>query len=177
MGWFIQALEWVAINGQRPAIISASLGGSGRHQSAGRAVAKAVEAGVTVVVAAGNSADDACQYSPAFAPEAITVGATDRHDKMASFSNYGPCTDIFAPGVEILSAGIQSDTAERTLSGTSMAAPHVAGAAALILASDRSLSPEDVVAKLRTRATPYVLQGAQNSDNLLLYTGDSPAIV
>jgi len=170
--WFIEALDWVATHGQRPAVVSASLGGGGRIVSVEVAVKAAVAAGVTVVVAAGNSNADACGYSPAHVPAAITVGATDKNDKRASFSSYGPCLDIFAPGVSILSAGKNSDKASATFSGTSMACPHVSGAAALLLEKDALLSPSEVAHKLRAGATAQAVQDAKpGSPNLLLYVG------
>merc|ERR1719161_2383925 len=110
-----------------------SLGGSGRSQAAVAAVDRAAKAGITVVVAAGNENDDACGYSPAFVPQAVTVGATDRNDGRARFSNYGRCLDIWGPGVNVMSAGVRSDSSSATMSGSSMACPHVAGGAALIL--------------------------------------------
>jgi hypothetical protein len=160
-----------------------SLGSKGKSNAYNIAVGKAVAAGVTVVVAAGNSADDACQYSPAFAPAAITVGSTTSSDSMSSFSNYGPCIDVFAPGSNILSAGKDSDTHTRELSGTSMACPHVAGAAAILLGSHPSMQPEDVVAALVGQSTRDVVGALPESfvsPNRLLYVtlstpGPTPA--
>ncbi|MCY0934567.1 S8 family peptidase [Streptomyces sp. H34-S4] len=116
-----------------PAVANMSLGG-GHSFALNRAVARAVASGITFAVAAGNSAENACTGSPAGVPQALTVGATDAQDRRASFSNYGACVDLSAPGVGVTSAWKGSATATARASGTSMAAPHAAGAAALVLA-------------------------------------------
>jgi len=170
--WFIAALDWVASKGHRPAVLSASLGGGGTLQSVKVAVDQATDAGVTVVVAAGNSNSDACGFSPAYVPSAITVGATSSNDARASFSNYGSCLDIFAPGVNILSAGHGSDSASASLSGTSMACPHVSGAAALLLQANSDLSPAQVSGALRARGTFSAISDLMQSPDILLYVGD-----
>jgi len=172
--WIVSAVDWVATQGLRPAIVSMSLGGNGQSNVMMVAVDAATNAGVTVVVAAGNDNGDACQNSPAFVPSAITVGATKDDDSRASFSSFGACLDIFAPGVNVLSAGIDGDSDSATMSGTSMACPHVAGAVALLLEKDANLSPADVGALLHQRATPAVVSDSQWSVNLLLYVGDKP---
>merc|ERR1719480_728464 len=131
--WSYYALDWLASNPTRPAIASMSLGGSGTQQAMADAVNGATNAGVVVVVAGGNSNSDACRFSPAFVPSAITVGSTTSTDRRSSFSNYGSCTNIWAPGSDVTSASHRSDTGSATFSGTSMACPHVAGGAALVL--------------------------------------------
>merc|ERR1712204_14565 len=118
------ALDHIATKGQRPAVASMSLGAYGKRVAFRAAVDAAVEAGVIVIVSAGNSNSRACRYSPAYVPNAITVGSTTSDDARSSFSNYGECVNIWAPGSDILSAGITSDDASDTMSGTSMACPH-----------------------------------------------------
>ena len=128
----IAGINWVRTNHVKPAVANLSLGG-GANSSVDTAINNLITAGVTVVVAAGNSNANACNYSPARVASAITVGSTTSSDARSSFSNYGSCLDIFAPGSSILSAWSTSDTATNTISGTSMASPHVAGVAALYL--------------------------------------------
>ncbi|MFJ6675796.1 S8 family serine peptidase [Actinosynnema sp. NPDC091369] len=172
----VGGLDWVAKNAAKPAVANMSLGGSA-NTTVDDAVKKLVAAGVTVAVASGNDNRDACNTSPARTPEAITVNATDNTDNRASFSNFGRCTDIFAPGAGITSTW--NNGGERTLNGTSMAAPHVAGAAALYLsakptggAGAEAATPADVAKALTENATPDVVTNAgANTPNKLLYTG------
>ncbi|KAJ8049515.1 hypothetical protein HOLleu_02293 [Holothuria leucospilota] len=163
----IGGMDWVTANAKHPAVASMSLGG-GFSTSTNEAVDRMVVAGVNVAVAAGNSNADACNSSPASALSAITVGATESSDTRASYSNFGPCLDIFAPGSGITSAWHNSNTASNTISGTSMACPHVAGAAALLLA--RGVSHDNVPNTMITEATPDVVGNPENgSPNLLLF--------
>merc|ERR1719331_526783 len=155
--WSYQALDWLAQNQERPAVASMSLGGSGTQQAMKTAVDAAVGAGVVVVVAGGNSNQDACKFSPAFVPSAITVGSTTSTDTRSSFSNYGACTNIWAPGSAVVSASHTSDTGSRSLSGTSMACPHVSGAAALVLEADPLKKPSAVLQDLLDTAYLNVL--------------------
>jgi aqualysin 1 len=167
----IAGVDWVAGQTERrPAVANLSLGG-GASSSLDSAVAKAVSAGVTMVVAAGNSNADACNYSPAREATAFTVGATTSNDARASYSNFGTCLNIFAPGSSIPSAWHTGDTATATLSGTSMAAPHVAGVAALKLANDPDASPALVAAFLTGNASENKLKSiGGGSPNLLLHS-------
>lgn len=165
----IAGIDWVAGSTLRPAVANMSLGG-GYSSALNAAVAGAVSKGVTMVVAAGNSNADACSSSPASEPSAITVGATTSTDARASYSNYGSCLDIFAPGSNITSAWNTADTATNTISGTSMASPHVAGVAALLLQSNAGATPADVTKWVKGGATANVVTGAgTGSPNLLAY--------
>ncbi|USX11662.1 S8 family peptidase [Oxalobacteraceae bacterium OTU3CAMAD1] len=175
MSGVLAGLDWVAVNAVRPAVVNMSLGG-GLSYTLDRAVANVVSRGISVAVAAGNSNVDACTSSPAREPSAITVGATASNDARASYSNWGRCLDIFAPGSSITSAGIYSNTSVTTMSGTSMAAPHVAGNVALLLQSQPSLIPSQVAQLIKSRATPNkVWSAGTGSPNLLLYTGTDVA--
>ncbi len=139
----ISALEWVGNTKQRPAVANVSMGGIA-SSAVNAAVAALVAKGVTVVVAAGNKGIDACKASPASAPNVISVGATTKEGALARYSNFGPCVNIFAPGFEVVSAWHTSDSATKTLSGTSMASPSVAGLAALALETVPEASPLEV---------------------------------
>jgi len=171
--WQYSAMDWVTVNGDRPAILSMSLGGRGADPGYTTVIDAAVDAGVVVVVAGGNSNSDSCNFSPAFAANAITVGSTTSTDSRSSFSNYGSCTNIWAPGSSILSASHTSDTGSRSLSGTSMACPHVAGGAALILAANPSMKASSVLAELTETAVKGALSGLKSNDvNVLLYVAE-----
>jgi len=170
--WFIQALDWVMLEGKRPAVISANLGSRSSAESIVNAVESVVSAGLSVVVAAGNQHGDACFTSPANAPSAITVGATGGDDARAAFSNYGSCLDIFAPGRRILSTSHQSDTGVSSSSGTSFAASHAAGALGLMLGEDPSRKPKELSELLVLRgAVGVVHKTMAGSPNLLLNVG------
>ena len=172
----IAGLDFVAGSTRRPAVANMSLGG-GKSSSLNAAVAGTVGAGVTVVVAAGNSSADACNYSPASEPSAVTVAATTSNDARASYSNYGTCVDIFAPGSSITSAWYTSTSATNTISGTSMASPHVTGAAALVAAANPGASPAAIASFLVGKATPNRVGSAgSGSPNLLLYSLASGAV-
>jgi len=171
--WQMVAIDWVTANGARPAVISMSLGGRGADPSYTASIGAATNAGVVVVVAAGNSNSDACNFSPAFAAAAITVGSTTSRDARSSFSNYGTCVQIWAPGSSIVSASVSSDTGSRSLSGTSMACPHVSGAAALILAADPSRAPAKVLQDMYDNGIENIISGLKGSDtNSLLFVGE-----
>lgn len=167
-------VDWVTQQhqaaGGRPSVANMSLGG-GASTTVDNAVKNSIAAGVTYAVAAGNSSADACNYSPARVPEAVTVGATTSSDSRPSYSNYGRCLDLFAPGSSIRSASSVSATGSATKSGTSMAAPHVAGVAAAYLQHVPSATPADVVTAITGGATSGKLSRIGRwSPNLLLYS-------
>ncbi|WP_436494184.1 putative Ig domain-containing protein [Actinokineospora sp. HUAS TT18] len=165
----ISGVDWVTRNAVKPAVANMSLGG-GASSAVDTAVRNSIAVGITYALASGNDNANACNYSPARVTEGITVNATDRNDARASFSNIGTCTDIFAPGVGITSAWMTNDTATNSISGTSMAAPHVAGAAAVWLANRPSDTPAQVQAGLIAAATPSkVTNPGTGSPNRLLY--------
>jgi subtilisin family serine protease len=168
----IAGIDWVTRNRQLPAVANMSLGG-GKSQALNDAVAGSVRAGVTYAVAAGNFNYDACYYSPASAPEVLTVAATTRQDAQTYYSNWGTCIDLYAPGDSILSAWNTGDDASAIQRGTSMAAPHVAGAAALYLENHPLDSPATVASALAATATQgQVTRLGTGSPNLLVFTGD-----
>ncbi|MBH5335584.1 S8 family peptidase [Streptomyces pactum] len=165
----IEGLDWVAHDARQPGVLNASLGTDHVSPALDTAVDNLAVRGVLPVVSAGNDGADACRYSPAGARRALTVGASDRTDTASAISNYGPCVDLYAPGEDIVSA--RSGGGRTTLSGTSMAGPHVAGAAALALGAHPAAHAERIRGRLIGRATPDVLDVPPASPNRLLYTG------
>jgi len=172
--WFASALDWIVRNGEEPAVVSASIKGRGTFQFLKTAVEGAVNHGITVVVCAGNENDNGCKISPGYIPAAISVGATNSNDGRASFSNYGTCVDIFAPGVNINSAGHRSNGDTEMMSGTSMACPHVSGVAALLLQDEPNLSPQAVAKRLISDATKDKVKDAKGTPNRMLYVEGGP---
>ncbi|GIJ20290.1 S8 family peptidase [Micromonospora lutea] len=165
----VNGVNWVTANAVKPAVANMSLGG-GASTSIDNAVRNSIASGVTYAVAAGNSNANACNYSPARTTTAITVGSTTNTDARSSFSNYGSCVHIFAPGSSITSTWHTSNSATNTISGTSMASPHVAGAAALVLGANPSYSPAQVKSYLVNNATTGVVTSpGSGSPNRLLF--------
>ncbi len=167
-------INWVAANHVKPAVANMSLGG-GANASLDDAVRGAITRGVTFAVAAGNSNTNAASTSPARVAEAITVGSTDRNDARSSFSNYGPVVDVFAPGRDITSAWNTSDTATNTISGTSMATPHVVGVVARYLQGNFNVTPAQVSAAITSNATngKVTNPGAGTTTRLLYWPSTS----
>lgn len=171
----IRGIEWVTENSDGPSVVNMSLGG-GASQAIDDAVRKSMQNGILYVVAAGNENMDACQSSPARVSQAITVGSTTSSDSRSSFSNYGSCVDIFAPGSDIPSAWYSSTSATQTISGTSMASPHVAGVAALILGGAPTLSIAELTRKILegSRAGRISNLGVGSPNRLLAVPSDDP---
>lgn len=172
----IAGMDWVTLDHQAgaPAVANMSLGG-GANSSVDNAVRNMIADGVATAVAAGNGnmggrAQDACKYSPARVAEAMTIGATTKTDSKTSWSNYGNCVDWFAPGSGITSAWYTSTTATNTISGTSMAAPHTAGVAALYLQTNAGATAQQVRDALYANATKGVVTSSKTTNNHLLFT-------
>ena len=172
----IAGIDWVTADHQagQPAVANMSLGG-GANSAVDTAVRNSIADGVSYVIAAGNGnllgiAQDACKFSPARVTEAITISATNRTDKKAVWANFGSCVDWFAPGVGITSDWSSSATATNTISGTSMAAPHTTGVAALYLESNPTASPAQVAAALDAKTTKGIVGSSKTAKNNLLFT-------
>lgn len=176
LSWQYAAIDWVAVSETRPAVISMSIGEPGVVPGYTLTIDAAVNAGVVMVVAAGNQGQDACDFSPSFVANAITVGSTTSRDERSSFSNFGPCTNIWAPGSGVLSAEDTHDKATKKRSGTSMACPHVSGAAALILSADPTKSHSEVLQQLLDDAFLNVISDLKPGDtNALLCVAEGGA--
>jgi subtilisin family serine protease len=173
--WYISGINWIIANKMTPAVANASLGG-GINASADAATDNLAANGVTFALASGNSSANACNSSPSnrgVTAGVITTNSSNIVDARSSFSNFGTCSDIFAPGENIKSAWIGSTTATATISGTSMASPHVAGAAALYLGNNASMTPSQVEAAMKADATTgKITNPGTGSPNLLLYVGN-----
>ncbi|GAA0470860.1 S8 family peptidase [Streptomyces olivaceiscleroticus] len=164
----VAGIDWVTKNHKGPSVANMSLGG-GADEALDAAVQKAIDSGVTFGVAAGNESTDAGQGSPSRVADAITVAASDKDDKQADYSNYGKIVDIYAPGTDITSDWNEGDDATNTISGTSMATPHVVGAAAVYLAGHQDAKPADVAKALTDGATPDKISNpSEGTPNKLL---------
>lgn len=164
----IAGIDWVTANHRKPAVAVLTLGG-GISAQLDAAIQRSIAAGVTYVSASGGSATDGCQFSPGHIPEIINVSATDRNDARASFTNYGSCIDLFAPGVSVTLPWPGGGS--NTLSGSSWSAAYVAGGAALYLNDNPNATPQQVSSALVAKASPVVTNPGPGSPNLLLYTG------
>jgi subtilisin family serine protease len=172
----IAGVDWVTGDhaAATPAVANMSLGASGTNEALETAVRDSIADGVVYAIASGGSNSDACNFTPARVAEAITVNASDQNDARASFTNFGPCTDIFAPGLTITSAWNTSDTATNTISGTSMSAPHIAGGAALIYSANPGFTPAQVASAMFSNATlDHITNPGAGTPNRLLFVNTS----
>lgn len=168
----VNGLNWVRTHHVKPAVVNISIGFNGGNTAVDNAVNALITAGVTVVTSAGNDGQNACNQSPARAPSALTVGNSTQSDARSGTSNFGSCLDLFAPGNQIVSTCRTSNTATCTMSGTSMASPAVAGAAALYLRSFPAATPATVMGWIKNRTTNGVITSpGSGSPNKLLYVG------
>ncbi|KAI1264278.1 subtilisin-like protease [Xylariaceae sp. FL1019] len=173
----IKGLEWSVSDARNTSsitrsVVNMSLGGPGADQFTNDAIAAAVSAGMTVVVAAGNNNTIACDWSPASSEYAIVVGAIDDHDVRAEYSNYGDCIDIFAPGSNVLSSSHDSDQSYASLSGTSMSSPHVAGLCAYLISREGLDTPQRVRERLIELATKDMVTNANSTANFIAFNGN-----
>ena len=167
----IRGVDWITANRVNPAVANISITAPGTSPAMESAISSSISSGVVYTIAAGNNQWNACDYTPARTPNAITVAATAEADDRALYSNYGPCVDLFAPGNAVTSAGIASDSATRVLSGTSMSAPLVAAIAAIYRAANPSASPANVAAAINSATTTGVVTNIDGtSPNKLLYS-------
>ncbi|OAQ35325.1 cuticle-degrading serine protease [Linnemannia elongata AG-77] len=169
----VAALDWiVSVNKGKKAVVNMSLGG-GSSRALNDAVGRLFRANIPVIVAAGNDENvNACSGSPSGAPQALAVGASDVNDNIATFSSFGKCVKIFGPGVQITSAWIGSKTARNTISGTSMATPHVVGVAALYMGAGKANGAAQVYTTLQSTATKNAVKGRLRGEaNLLVFNG------
>ncbi|MEV0644110.1 S8 family serine peptidase [Phytomonospora sp. NPDC050363] len=167
-----KGIDWVTANAVKPAVANMSLGDNGSHPVMEDAVQRSIDKGIQYSLAAGNNGGNACDFSPARLPAAVTVGSSAENDSRSGFSNLGTCLDLFAPGSNIVSSANAGDSQRATMSGTSMAAPHVAGAIALYLAGNPTATPAQVRDAIVNNATPgKVTNPGSGSPNKLLYTG------
>lgn len=169
--WVIAGIDYVTASHQpgQSSVANMSLGG-GASTSVDTAVKNSIAKGVSYAVAAGNSSQDACKFSPARVPAAMTIGATDKSDYRPSWSNWGACVDWFAPGASIISSWFTGDSASNTISGTSMASPHTAGVAALYLQNSPGATPQQVRDALYSNTSKSLVKRAKSLNNHLLFT-------
>ncbi len=166
----LAGLDWLAKNYKAPAVLNLSIGMTPKDV-VDKAISALITKGLTVVGSAGNNGQDACSQSPARIPEVITVGATDRRDALADFSNYGPCVKIYAPGVDIESSFLGDISSTKSMSGTSMAAPFVTGVVALLLEQFPTATPAEIRQKLTDLSTKGVVSRVRGEHNDLVFTG------